>query len=34
MDRYEQVFSEKIEFQSDLSVLDVLFNLGRKLLLI
>ena len=30
MDRYEQVFSEKIEFQSDLSVLDVLFNLGPE----
>ena len=30
MDTYEQVFSEKIEFQSDLSVLDLLFNLGPE----
>ena len=30
MDTYEQVFSEKIEFQSDLSVVDVLFNLGPE----
>tara|TARA_B100000683_G_scaffold117803_1_gene115815 strand:- start:8569 stop:9015 length:447 start_codon:yes stop_codon:yes gene_type:complete len=30
MDTYDQVFSEKIEFQSDLSVVDVLFNLGPE----
>lgn len=30
MDTYEQVFSEKIEFQSDLSVVDLLFNLGPE----
>lgn len=30
MDTYEQVFSDKIEFQSDLSVLDLLFNLGPE----
>ena len=30
MDTYDQVFSEKIEFKSDLSVVDVLFNLGPE----
>ena len=30
MDTYEQVFSEKIDFQSDLSVVDLLFNLGPE----
>ena len=30
MDKYEQVFSEKIDFQSDLSVVDLLFNLGPE----
>ena len=30
MEKYEQVFSEKIEFQSDLSVVDLLFNLGPE----
>ena len=30
MDTYEQVFSEKIGFQSNLSVVDVLFNLGPE----
>ena len=30
MDTYEQVFSDKIDFQSDLSVVDLLFNLGPE----
>ena len=30
MEKYEQVFADKIEFQSDLSVVDVLFNLGPE----
>ena len=30
MEKYEQVFADKIEFQSDLSVLDLLFNLGPE----
>lgn len=30
LEPYEQVFSEKLEFQSDLSVLDLLFNLGPE----
>ena len=30
MENYEQVFADKIEFQPDLSVLDLLFNLGPE----
>ena len=30
MENYEQVFADKIEFQSDLSVVDLLFNLGPE----
>ena len=30
MEKYEQVFADKIEFQSDLSVVDLLFNLGPE----
>ena len=30
MVKYEQVFANKIEFQSDLSVVDLLFNLGPE----
>lgn len=30
MEKYEQVFTDKIEFQSDLSVIDLLFNLGPE----
>lgn len=30
MENYEQVFADKIDFQSDLSVVDVLFNLGPE----
>jgi len=30
MEKYEQVFAEKIDFHSDLSVLDLLFNLGPE----
>ena len=30
MEKYEQVFANKIEFQSDLSVVDLLFNLGPE----